>query len=87
MSAASLPDGRRPLKDPTQEVQAQQLYTVLNQLSAKQLSLANARRLAARYDAPSLAAALERLKSFKTLTNPVGLLVTLLRTGTSLGHL
>jgi hypothetical protein len=68
-----------PFRDASQEAQAQNLYHSLNQLSAKQLSLTNARRLVARYDAHSLTTALDRLKSFKTLTNPVGLLVTLLR--------
>ncbi|MEP6985982.1 MAG: bifunctional DNA primase/polymerase [Chloroflexota bacterium] len=68
-----------PLKDAAQEAQAQMLYNGLNQMSAKQLSLANARRLITQYDAASLATALDRLKTFKSLTNPVGLLVILLR--------
>ena len=69
----------KPLKDTAQEAQAQTLYNCLNQMSAKQLSMANARSLITRYDATSLTAALDRLKTFKTLTNPVGLLITLLR--------
>ncbi len=69
----------KPLKDNIREAQAQTLYHHLNQISTKQLSLANARRLVARYDSQALAVALDRLKTFKTLTNPVGLLVTLLR--------
>jgi hypothetical protein len=68
-----------PLKDTAQETQAQTLYNRLNQMAPKQISMVNARRLVASYDAQSLTAAFDRLTTFKTLTNPTGLFITLLR--------
>ncbi len=68
-----------PFKDTGQEAQAQALYNRLNQMQTKQISLVNARRLVATYDAQSLSIALDRLTTFKSLTNPTGLLITLLR--------
>ncbi len=75
-------DYRKPLPDATYEALAQRVYTCVNGRtaeSARQLSLSNARRLAATYSDQAIRQAIQRFESRAKLANPTGFFVSLLR--------
>jgi len=72
-------DFHKPFADMSQETLAQQIYLTLNTQADKRLSLVNARRIVLMQSEERVRAALNRVQRRKTVTNPVGFLMTLLR--------
>ncbi len=69
----------KPLSDSGQETLAQQVYTAINEMGGKTLSLANARRITLMKSEHHLEMALKLIQKRHTLQNPTGFLITLLR--------
>ncbi|MEP6984281.1 MAG: hypothetical protein ABI970_01690, partial [Chloroflexota bacterium] len=69
----------KPLANTHQEALAQHLYRTLNTPLDKRLSLVNARRIVLMQSEDRIRAALKCLQQRKTITNPTGFLMTLLR--------
>ena len=70
---------RKPLADTGQEALAQHIYGTLNTAIDKRLSLVNARRIVLMQSEDQVRAALKCLQQRKTISNPTGFLMTLLR--------
>ena len=81
VSAAKTPPKNihKPLADTGQEALAQHIYGTLNTPLDKRLSLVNARRIVLMQSEDRVRAALKCLQQRKTVTNPTGFLMTLLR--------
>jgi hypothetical protein len=81
VNAAKTPpkNSHKPLTDTGQEALAQHIYETLNTALDKRLSLVNARRMVLMQSEDRVRAALKCLQQRKTITNPIGFLMTLLR--------